>query len=199
MMLHRFEWIHSKHEEFVCEDDLVCKPFVDMPLLKSLPNSLGNCLFLDTHELVVRKNLDKEVYNFSFLSLISKKFSNMICFWLHFFSTNQSPKFYSFEQCLYFEFSQYEIFSLKLLNNSILWAHNLWTIQGPLQSWMKSMQEENRLAKKQYTQIVTKGKRGEVRIANNNGLYVVFPKINLNTSMWIHQKPKNGHFNKRQN
>jgi hypothetical protein len=41
---------------------------------------------------------------------------------------------------------------------------------------MKSTQEENRLAgKKQHMQIVTRGRRGEVRIANNSGLSVVFP------------------------
>jgi hypothetical protein len=46
----------------------------------------------------------------------------------------------------------------------------------PLQSQMKSTQEENRLAgKKQHTQIVTSGRRGEVRIANNSELSVVFP------------------------
>jgi hypothetical protein len=40
---------------------------------------------------------------------------------------------------------------------------------------MKSTQEENRLAsKKQYTQIVTRGRRGEVRIAKNNPLFFVF-------------------------
>ncbi len=58
---------------------------------------------------------------------------------------------------------------------------------------MKSMQEENRFAKKN-TQIVIKGKRGEVRIANNNGLYVVFPKTKfkykhvdpLKTQKWSH-------------
>ncbi len=58
---------------------------------------------------------------------------------------------------------------------------------------MKSTQEENRLAsKKQYTQIVTRGRRGEVRIAKNNPLFFVFSQISLNISMWIHQKPKNG-------
>jgi len=41
----------------------------------------------------------------------------------------------------------------------------------PLQSQMKSTQEENRLAgKKQHTQIVTRGRRGEVRIAKKSGL-----------------------------
>ncbi len=61
---------------------------------------------------------------------------------------------------------------------------------------MKFTQEENRLAsKKQYTQIITRGRRGEVRIARNNGLFVLFPQIGLNTSMWIQQKLKNGHVN----
>jgi hypothetical protein len=45
----------------------------------------------------------------------------------------------------------------------------------PLQSQIKFTQEENRLAsKKQYTQIVTRGRRGEVRIAKNSGLSIVF-------------------------
>lgn len=39
----------------------------------------------------------------------------------------------------------------------------------------------------------------DVWIVNNNGLYVVFPNIGLNTSMWIRWKPKNGHINKRWN
>jgi hypothetical protein len=40
---------------------------------------------------------------------------------------------------------------------------------------MKATQEENRLAsKKQYTQIVTKGRRGEVKITKNNGLSIIF-------------------------
>jgi hypothetical protein len=40
---------------------------------------------------------------------------------------------------------------------------------------MKSTQEKNRLAsKKQYTQIVIRGRRGEARIAKNSGLSIAF-------------------------
>jgi len=48
-------------------------------------------------------------------------------------------------------------------------------------------------SRRKYTQMVTRSKRREVKIVNNNGLYVVFTNTSLNTSMWIHQKPINGH------
>jgi len=57
----------------LCEKYFVDKSFVNMPLLKSLPNPLGYHLLLDVHELIVRKTLDEKIQGLSILLLINQK------------------------------------------------------------------------------------------------------------------------------
>lgn len=73
VIFHCINSLHPRHEELLCEKYFVDKSFVNMPLLKSLPNPLGYHLLFDAHELIVKKTLNEKIQGSSILPLINQK------------------------------------------------------------------------------------------------------------------------------